>query len=76
MLIVSQNGSLILSADNQFRTFVVPITNSDLKEKNEMLLHFKSAGKLAKELEARYGRVRAGSNNLGEHVISGTRHEV
>lgn len=31
-----------------------------------MLLHFKSAKLIAKALEARHGRVRAGSTNLGD----------
>ena len=33
---------------------------------NTLLLHFKSAKLIAKDLERKYGRVRAGSVNLGD----------
>ena len=39
---------------------------SSLRAENSLLLHFKSAQLIAKELEAKYGRVRAGSTNLGD----------
>ena len=50
-----------------FRTWRVPLSRENLQDNNNVLfLHFKSAKKLAKELEAQYGRVRAGSCNLGD----------
>ncbi|KAA1472333.1 glycoside hydrolase [Dentipellis sp. KUC8613] len=76
------NGHAILSADNQFREYTVALdptllhftnssTDTDTKEDKEstdniLLLHFKSALALAKAREAQYGRVRAGSANLGD----------
>ncbi|TFY81787.1 hypothetical protein EWM64_g2220 [Hericium alpestre] len=60
------NGESILAADNQFRTWIVSLTFDQLKAENVLLLHFKSASKIAKELEAKYGRMRAGSTNLGD----------
>lgn len=45
----------------------ISVPRSSLKDTgNSLLLHFKSAKLVAKELEARYGRVRAGSTNLGD----------
>lgn len=38
----------------------------ELKSKNALLLHFHSAKLIAKKLEEKYGRVRAGSWNLGD----------
>ncbi|GBE85088.1 Beta-mannosidase B [Sparassis crispa] len=61
------NGTRILSADNMFRTYTVPLDPARLKDSgNTLLLHFQSAARVAKALEARYGRVRAGSANLGD----------
>ncbi|RDB15256.1 Beta-mannosidase B [Hypsizygus marmoreus] len=64
------NGKQILSTDNMFRTYTYPISlrslDNPLKETNTLLLHFKSAKVLAKLEEAKYGRVRAGSTNLGD----------
>ncbi|KAF8130046.1 glycoside hydrolase [Mycena galopus ATCC 62051] len=60
------NGQKILAADNQFQTHVVPLELSSLKPQNTLFLHFKSALHLAKELEAKMGKVRAGSTNLGD----------
>ncbi|KAG6846807.1 hypothetical protein H0H93_011661 [Arthromyces matolae] len=65
------NGERILSTDNQFRTYTYPISlngasTTPLKETNTLLLHFKSAKALAKAEEAKYGKVRAGSTNLGD----------
>ena len=37
-----------------------------VKDDNVLLLHFKSAKALAKAEEAKYGKVRAGSTNLGD----------
>ena len=37
-----------------------------LRNSNTLLLHFKSAKALAKAEEAKYGKVRAGSTNLGD----------
>ncbi|KZT12292.1 glycoside hydrolase family 2 protein [Laetiporus sulphureus 93-53] len=57
----------ILSADNMFRTYAVPIDSCSMKPKdNKLLLHFKSTKLIAKKLEQQYGRVRAGSTNLGD----------
>lgn len=44
----------------------VNLDPSTLKKTNSLLLHFKSAKLIAKELEAKHGRVRAGSCNLGD----------
>ncbi|KAJ7210634.1 glycoside hydrolase family 2 protein [Mycena haematopus] len=60
------NGHKILAAENQFQTHVVPLDLASLKPHNILLLHFKSAHHLAKELEALMGKVRAGSTNLGD----------
>ncbi|KAJ7775670.1 glycoside hydrolase [Mycena maculata] len=60
------NGVKILVADNMFQTHIVPLDLSSLKPQNTLLLHFKSAQLLAKELEAQMGVVRAGSTNLGD----------
>ncbi|KAJ7740535.1 glycoside hydrolase superfamily [Mycena metata] len=60
------NGAKILAADNMFQMHVVPLELSSLKQQNTLLLHFKSALLLAKELEAQMGVVRAGSTNLGD----------
>ncbi|EPQ54903.1 glycoside hydrolase [Gloeophyllum trabeum ATCC 11539] len=62
------NEELVLSTDNQFRTYRVPLSSRQLATSNEvtLLLHFKSAKLIAKQLEAKYGRVRAGSTNLGD----------
>ena len=50
-----------------FRTWSVSLSREHLQDQdNLLLLHFTSAKKLAKELEAQYGRVRAGSTNLGD----------
>ncbi|KAI8986300.1 glycoside hydrolase [Trametes punicea] len=61
------NRVKILSADNMFRTYAIPLTASDLTSgENVLLLHFRSAKLVAKALEQQYGRVRAGSTNLGD----------
>ncbi|KAF5354532.1 hypothetical protein D9758_011241 [Tetrapyrgos nigripes] len=65
------NRRLLMSVDNMFQTHVLripkdAIKSSDSHRSNVLLLHFKSAAKLAKELEAKMGRVRAGSTNLGD----------
>ncbi|EED80557.1 hypothetical protein POSPLDRAFT_128099 [Postia placenta Mad-698-R] len=60
------NDTKVLTADNMFRSYSVAIQLSDLRVENVLLLHFKSAELAAKELEKRYGRVRAGSANLGD----------
>ena len=50
-----------------FRSWTISLSRDDLQdEDNVLLLHFTSAKKLAKELESQYGRVRAGSTNLGD----------
>ncbi|THU77496.1 glycoside hydrolase [Dendrothele bispora CBS 962.96] len=61
------NERLLLSVDNMFQTHLVRVPKNVLKTSNNVvLLHFKSAAKLAKEFEAEMGRVRAGSTNLGD----------
>ncbi|KAJ7597793.1 glycoside hydrolase [Mycena floridula] len=60
------NGNLILQAENQFQTHVVPLDIADLQPQNELLLHFGSAKKKAKAIEEKRGQVRAGSTNLGD----------
>ena len=62
-----QNGKKILYADNMFRAWTTVLSKEDLQPTNNvLLLHFKSAKKLAKNLEKQFGRVRAGSTNLGD----------
>lgn len=46
-----------------FQTHLVSVK---LKASNTLILHFHSAAKLARQLEEKYGRVRAGSTNLGD----------
>jgi len=66
------NKTKILSTNNQFRTYTYPISlfaqegRAKLSSENTLLLHFKSAKALAKSEEAKYGKVRAGSTNLGD----------
>ncbi|TFK38913.1 glycoside hydrolase [Crucibulum laeve] len=71
------NGTKILATSNQLRTYfyTLDLTNQDvsqsdgipvLQEKNSLLLHFYSAKAYAKAEEAKYGKVRAGSVNLGD----------
>ncbi|KAI0053200.1 glycoside hydrolase family 2 protein [Auriscalpium vulgare] len=60
------NGAKILETDNQFRTYTVPVELSALRKSNILLLHFKSAAQSARALEQKYGKVRAGSTNLGD----------
>ncbi|ESK93576.1 glycoside hydrolase family 2 protein [Moniliophthora roreri MCA 2997] len=62
------NGTKILSNQNQFHIHGIPIPHDLLKakEENVLLIHFHSAKLLAKELEAKFGQVRAGSTNLGD----------
>ncbi|KAI0629938.1 glycoside hydrolase [Trametes polyzona] len=61
------NSHHVLSTDNMFRTYEVPASRQILRDTgNILLLHFKSSKLVAKELEGRYGRVRAGSTNLGD----------
>ncbi|KAJ2991075.1 hypothetical protein NUW54_g8292 [Trametes sanguinea] len=60
------NGVKILCADNMFRTYTVPVQVSTTSQSNTLLLHFQSAKLKAKMMEQRYGRVRAGSTNLGD----------
>ncbi|KAI0326209.1 glycoside hydrolase [Cubamyces sp. BRFM 1775] len=61
------NGTKILAADNMFRTYTVSLALQTLKDiGNELLLHFRSAKLVAKALEQQFGRVRAGSTNLGD----------
>ncbi|KAI0345567.1 glycoside hydrolase [Trametopsis cervina] len=61
------NGDKILAADNMFRIYTIALDSASLKAtENTLLLHFKSAKLIAKELEQKYGKVRAGSANLGD----------
>jgi hypothetical protein len=47
-------------------SYTAPPKNALKQGKNTLLLHFKSALLEAQALEAKYGRVRAGSCNLGD----------
>jgi len=49
-----------------FQTHQLDVPVSSLKPENILLLHFKSAAAVARALEEKYGRVRAGSTNLGD----------
>ncbi|KAH8109772.1 glycoside hydrolase superfamily [Phellopilus nigrolimitatus] len=63
------NDVHILEADNQFRTYRVRRVRLDpsvLRKESTVLLHFKCAKAIALEQEKKYGRVRAGSCNLGD----------
>ncbi|KZS93857.1 glycoside hydrolase [Sistotremastrum niveocremeum HHB9708] len=60
------NEEQILTSDNMFTPRVVQLDVTRLQSSNTLLLHFKSAKKIAKQLETEYGRVRAGSCNLGD----------
>ncbi|KAF8148252.1 glycoside hydrolase superfamily [Crassisporium funariophilum] len=64
------NGEKILATNNMFRTYdhAFSLTGGEslLKADNTLLLHFKSAKRLAKAEEEKYGKVRAGSTNLGD----------
>ncbi|KAL1661316.1 glycoside hydrolase family 2 protein [Schizophyllum commune] len=61
------NGTRIFSSDNQFRTWAYAVEPNSLNATlNTLLIHFKSAKALALAEEAKYGRVRAGSTNLGD----------
>ncbi|KAG8785886.1 hypothetical protein FRC20_010933 [Serendipita sp. 405] len=62
------NGKRVLSTDNMFDSYTLPITTPDSvsKSSNTLVLHFRSAKHYSKELEQRYGAVRAGSCNLGD----------
>ncbi|KDR77609.1 hypothetical protein GALMADRAFT_65886 [Galerina marginata CBS 339.88] len=62
------NNVKILATNNMFRTYThrMTISENSLKSDNTLLLHFKSAKALAKSEEAKYGKVRAGSTNLGD----------
>jgi len=51
---------------DRFATFQIVVDKAHLKSSNTLLLHFKSAKLYAKALEEKYGRVRAGSSNLGD----------
>ncbi|KAF5390641.1 hypothetical protein D9757_002653 [Collybiopsis confluens] len=59
------NGRQVVSADNMFQTHV-ELEPASLDAMNTLFLHFKSAARYAKEQEAKLGRVRAGSTNLGD----------
>ncbi|KAF6759208.1 beta-mannosidase [Ephemerocybe angulata] len=62
------NDAKILQTDNAFRQYTYSEAASGvLKEKgNILLLHFRCAKKYATEQELVYGKVRAGSSNLGD----------
>lgn len=51
-----------------FRTYEygIDLSASIIQAENTILLHFNSAKVLAKAEEAKYGKVRAGSTNLGD----------
>jgi len=51
-----------------FRTYeyAFNLDSNVLRVENTLFLHFKSAKALAKAEEAKYGKVRAGSTNLGD----------
>lgn len=44
----------------------VKLDNAILRPQNTLLLHFKPAKHIAKMLESKYGRVRAGSCHVGD----------
>lgn len=63
------NGKAVLHTDNMFRQYslrLVPAINGAKAHANLLVLHFRSAKRVAKQLEAQYGAVRAGSCNLGD----------
>ncbi|KIP02770.1 glycoside hydrolase family 2 protein [Phlebiopsis gigantea 11061_1 CR5-6] len=62
------NGIKILETDNMFRAYTARVEThlQPGDALNTLVLHFKSAQKAAKALEAQHGKVRAGSANLGD----------
>lgn len=62
---VTLNDKIILESDNMFQSHTVPVSLST-SSSNELLLRFRSARKHGQELEAKHGKVRAGSTNLGD----------
>ncbi|KAG8920793.1 hypothetical protein FRC02_000697, partial [Tulasnella sp. 418] len=60
------NGEKLLEADNMLLPYVVTLPPSLLKSSNSLVLHFRSSREIAKQLEAKYGKKRAGSCNLGD----------
>ncbi|KIJ38893.1 glycoside hydrolase family 2 protein [Sphaerobolus stellatus SS14] len=62
------NGKTILNTDNMFMPYSAAISppTPGQTTQHTLLLHFKSAKLIAKDLEKKYGRVRAGSVNLGD----------
>ncbi|KAJ9105971.1 hypothetical protein QFC19_003306 [Naganishia cerealis] len=60
------NGNEILTGNNHFLPYNVPLKPKDLRFSNELLLRFFPAAMAAKALEAEHGKVRAGSCNLGD----------
>ncbi|KAJ9119092.1 hypothetical protein QFC22_003583 [Naganishia vaughanmartiniae] len=63
---VSLNGKEILTGDNHFLPYKVPLKTENLLPSNELLLRFAPAEEFAKALEAEHGKMRAGSCNLGD----------
>jgi beta-mannosidase len=58
-------GLMLSPADEYAKVALDPKQLSKLPE-NTLVLHFSPARKLAKQLESKYGVVRAGSCNLGD----------
>ncbi|KAI0671265.1 glycoside hydrolase [Trametes maxima] len=56
----------MLGVDNMFKTYTLQLPEPVNRTGNVLLLHFRSAKLVAKALEHKYGRVRAGSANLGD----------
>ncbi|KIM32355.1 glycoside hydrolase family 2 protein [Serendipita vermifera MAFF 305830] len=62
------NGRVVLETDNMFLSHSIPLNPTSLSATNHnvLVLHFSSARHVAKNREAQYGAVRAGSCNLGD----------
>ncbi|KAI0642837.1 glycoside hydrolase [Trametes meyenii] len=56
----------MLGIDNMFKTHTLQLPEHVKRNGNVLLLHFRPAKLVAKALEHKYGRVRAGSANLGD----------
>lgn len=68
MTLGTKDDEKILETNNMFRTYTHTLTIEDHAVPRSLclLLHFKSAKAVAKAEEAKFGKVRAGSVNLGD----------
>ncbi|KAG8898984.1 hypothetical protein FRB99_007008 [Tulasnella sp. 403] len=60
------NGQNVLHANDMLLPYTVELSPERYQQRNTLLLHFKSAKNVAKQLESQFGARRAGSCNLGD----------